>query len=114
MNLGQVIVGIFLLGLAAGMLVLGCLQLLEKGYLLNNAYLWASKEERRRMDEEPERKRPHYRQSGFTFLFLSLGFLALAIYSLTGQVWPYIAFWGFMLLAALYAVISSIQIERRK
>lgn len=114
MNLGQVIVGIFLLGLAAGMLVLGCLQLLEKGYLLNNAYLWASKEERRRMDEEPERKKPHYRQSGFTFLFLALGFLALAIYSVTYWTWPYIAFWGFMSIAAIYAVTSSIQIERRK
>lgn len=114
MGLGERIVGIFLLGLAAGTLVLGCLQLLEKGYLLNNAYLWASREERKRMDEEPERKRPHYRQSGVTFLLLALGFLALALYSMTYWTWPYIAFWGFMLLAAIYAVISSIQIERRK
>jgi len=107
-------VGMFLLVLAVGAFAISCLQFQEKGYLLNNAYLWASKEERRRMDEEPSRKRPHYRQSGFTFLFLALGFLALALYSMTYWTWPYIAFWGFMLLAAIYAVISSIQIERRK
>lgn len=114
MGLGQVVAGIVLLVLAAGLLALSCLQFLEKGYLLNNAYLWASKDERRRMDEAPERKRPHYRQSGVTFLFLALGFLALAIYCLTGQTWPYFLFWGCMLAAAVYAVVSSIQIERRK
>lgn len=114
MEIGQVVAGLFLVALAMGGFVTSYLQFQERGYLFNNAYLWASKEERRRMDEEPERKRPHYRQSGFTFLFLALGFLALAIYSVTDQVWSYIAFWGFMGIAVIYAVISSIQIERRK
>lgn len=108
------VVGIFLAALAMGAFVISYLQFQEKGYLLNNAYLWASKEERRRMDEEPARKRPHYRQSGFVFLFLAFGFLALAIYSATDWVWPYMVFWAFMAIAAIYAVISSIQIQRRK
>lgn len=111
---GQMAVGIFLLVLAVGAFVISYLQFQEKGYLFNNAYLWVSKEERRQMDENKERKRPHYRQSGFVFLFLALGFLALAIYSVTDQMWSYIAFWGFMSIAAIYAVISSIQIGRHK
>lgn len=112
--IGQIVAGIISLALATGAFVISYFQFQEKGYCFNNAYLWASKEERRQMDDNQERKKPHYRQSGVTFLFLALGFLALAVYSMTYWTWPYIAFWGFMLLAALYAVISSIQIERHK
>lgn len=108
------VVGIFLVALAIGVFVISYLQFQERGYLFNNAYLWASKEERRQMDENKERKKPHYRQSGFTFLFLGTGFFALAIYSVTYWTWPYITFWSLMIIAAIYAVISSIQIERRK
>lgn len=90
------------------------LQFREKGYLFNNAYLWASKAERQRMDENRESKRPHYRQSGFVFLFLGAGFLALAIYSATYKVWSYIAFWAFVVIAAVYALVSSVLIQRHK
>ena len=36
---------------------------MEKGFLINNAFIYASKQERDAMD-----KRPHYRQSGVIFL----------------------------------------------
>lgn len=114
MGIGQMIGGGISLVLAVGAFVISCLQFKEKGYLFNNAYIWASKAERKQMEENKQRKRPHYRQSGFTFLFVGISFLALAIYSVTDRTCPYIAFWASMITALVYAVVSSVQIERRK
>ena len=59
----------FLLAAAIGALASACLiisirQFQEKGFLFNNAWLWASEKERRTMD-----KKPHYHQSGVVFAF---------------------------------------------
>ena len=43
---------------------------MEKGFLFNNAYIYASKQERAKMN-----KKPHYRQSAIVFLLLGLIFL---------------------------------------
>jgi len=42
----------------------------EKGFLFNNAYLYASEKERETMN-----KKPHYRQSAIVFLLLGFVFL---------------------------------------
>ena len=55
-------------------LTISILQLSCKGPLLNNAYLFVSKKERENMN-----KKPHYRQTGIVFLFLSAIFLCLLI-----------------------------------
>lgn len=112
--MGQMIVGLICLAAAVGSLVISYFQFKEKGYLFNNAYLWASKTQRKQMDENKESKKPHYRQSGFVFLLIGLSFLALAVYSVTDQAWSYIAFWSAMGAALVYAVVSSIRIERHK
>lgn len=114
MGMGQMIVGLICLAAAAGALVISYFQFKEKGYLFNNVYLWASSAQREQMDENKESKWPHYRQSGFAFLLVGLSFLALAIYSMTDQAWSYIAFWLAMGAALVYAVASSILIERHK
>lgn len=46
----ETIVGVVALALAALLFVLSCRSFREKGFLLNNAYLYASKEEREAMD----------------------------------------------------------------
>ena len=49
---------------------------MEKGFLFNNAYIYASKQEREKMN-----KKPHYRQSAIVFLLIGLvvGGIALLI-----------------------------------
>ena len=49
-------------------------QFMEKGFLFNNAYIWASKTERERLD-----KKPYYRQSAIVFCLLSAVFLVVGI-----------------------------------
>ena len=43
--------------MSAAALIISIRSFLEKGFLLNNAYIYASKQEKMRMD-----KSPHYRQ----------------------------------------------------
>lgn len=98
---------IFVLLLSMACAVISVLQFMEKGFLFNNAYIYATKQEREKMD-----KSPHYRQSGIVFAFISAIFLCIAIEGIleTGWMW-----WiqGALIVAVLvYAIISSIKIER--
>lgn len=111
---GQIVCGIIFFALAVGAFLISYFQFKEKGYLFNNAYFWASKLERKRMDENKGTKRPHYRQSGFAFMFIGISLLLFAAYIVTDWAWMYIAFWAFIMIAAVYAVASSIKIEKHK
>lgn len=83
-------------------------QFVEKGFLFNNAYLWASKEERASMD-----KKPHYRQSAIVFCLLSAVFLVSGL-SVMFQIrkWMLLEI-PLIIGAVVYAIISSIRIEKR-
>ena len=82
---------------------------LEKGFLLNNAYIYASKKEREDMD-----KKPHYRQSAVVFLLIGLIFLLNGLSVLLKTLWiSYLAI-GVMGITAVYAVASSVAIEKKK
>lgn len=65
---------------AAVFLIAGILALLavrhfmQRGFLLNNAYIYASEKERETMD-----KAPHYRQSAIVFCLLSLVFIVIGL-----------------------------------
>lgn len=114
MSPAQLIIGMIFLALGIGAWMISYLQFKEKGYLFNNAYLWASKEERRQMAEDKECKKPHYRQSGFAFMLIGFIFFVYAAYIAAGWIWLYAAFWVLVLIAAVYAVVSSIQNGRHK
>ena len=47
---------------------------LQRGFVLNNAYIYASKEERESMD-----KKPYYRQTAIVFCLLSIVFVILGL-----------------------------------
>lgn len=84
--------------------VISVLQFCEKGFLFNNAYIYASERERKTMD-----KGPYYRQSGIVFAFLAAIFLCIALECAleTGWLW-----WveGALLIAMLiYVVVSSVK-----
>ncbi len=113
MGAGQIMVEIIFLALAIGAFVISYLQFKEKGFLFNNAYIWASQEERKQMDKDKESKRSYYRQSGFTFAQIGIIFLIFAVYLVADWIWMYVAFWVSVIIAVAYAVVSSIKIERQ-
>lgn len=96
-----IVTGIIFL-FAVGSFIISFLQFREKGFLFNNAYLWASAEERKRMN-----KKPYYRQSSIVFALIGVLFLILALEVLLGSGWLMFAFWLVVLIAVIYAIISS-------
>ena len=80
---------------------------MEKGFLFNNAYIYASKQEREKMN-----KKPHYRQSAIVFLLLGLSFLLNAISVLLKVNWVFYIGIAVVILTLVYAIVSSITIEK--
>ena len=60
--------------IAAILAVVSIRSFLNKGFLFNNAYIYASKEERGKID-----KKPYYRQSAIVFCILSAVFLIISL-----------------------------------
>ena len=80
-----------------------------KGFLLNNAYLYASKKQRETMD-----KQPYYRQSGVVFLLIGVIFALNGLSVLFAINWlSYIAI-AVIILTVVYAVSSSVAMEKKK
>lgn len=103
------IIGAILLGvIAITCFVLSYLQIKEKGFLFNNAYIYASKQEREMMD-----KQPYYKQSGIVFGLIGTiwGILAIDMILQTG--WLFYFEMGIAILAMVYAIVSSVAIYRK-
>lgn len=105
----EIIVAGILALIAIFAFVLGIRSFCEKGILLNNAYLYASKQERELMD-----KKPYYRQSAIIFLLMgcifamngcALFFRIEEIYYLSVVV---------IIGAIVYAIASSVVIDKQK
>lgn len=88
--------------------VIAILQFAERGFLFNNAYIWASKEERKRMD-----KKPHYKQSGIVFLLIGIIFLLNALEALFKMNWIFPVVIVIGVGTIIYAIVSSVMIEKR-
>ena len=82
---------------------------IEKGFLLNNAYIYASKQEREKMH-----KKPYYRQSAIVFLLIGLIFLLMAFSLLLEVNWILYAVLMIAIIAIIYAITSSIIIEKKR
>lgn len=107
--MGWIIAGGLCLVLAIVAFIISFFSFREKGFLFNNAYLYASKEERATMD-----KKPHYRQSAVIFLMIGIIFLLNAMSSFWANSWfDYMAIFV-ALIAIIYAIVSSLVIERHK
>ena len=109
MNISDVIILSFVSLLSIVSFIIGYFQFKEKGFLFNNAYLYASKEERNRMN-----KKPHYRQSAIVFSSLGIVFLVIAVTILTGWNWLFPIVIVIAILLVVYAIVSSISIERKR
>ncbi|MBR2121357.1 MAG: DUF3784 domain-containing protein [Lachnospiraceae bacterium] len=79
----------------------------NRGFLFNNAYIYASKEEREAMD-----KKPLYRQSAIVFLLLSLLFLIIGSSIIFFDTRIDLLEIPLILAVVIYAVVSTIKIGR--
>ncbi len=109
MTTGETIISIAVFMIAAVLAVISFRSFKNKGFLFNNAYIYASKEEREEMD-----KGPHYRQSAIVFLLLSLVFAVIGL-SLVFK-GSRIGLLEIPLAAGaiVYAVVSSVRISRNE
>ncbi|MBQ7004630.1 MAG: DUF3784 domain-containing protein [Ruminococcus sp.] len=104
----EIITASILFLIAIVILWLSIRSFMEKGFLFNNAYIWASKQERESMN-----KKTYYRQSAVIFLLLSLIFLLNGIAVLYHISWIFYIVIVIIAITLVYAVISSIAIERK-
>ena len=102
--IGAVILGI----IAISCFVISYLQFREKGFLFNNAYIYASKQEKKTMD-----KKSYYKQSGVCFVLIGLVFTINAVEMLLETGWMFYLVIGTVIIAVLYAIISSVMIEKK-
>ena len=83
------------------------LHMYEKGFLMNNAYIYASKEEREKMN-----KKPYYRQSGIVFMFLGIISLLNAFNAELKTIGLFIAILVIVVITIVYAIVSTRSIEK--
>ena len=107
--MGEIIVVcvMFALSVAAFVMSIRCFGL--KGFLLNNAYIYASKTEREKMD-----KKPYYRQSAVVFLLVGVIFLLNGMTVLLDAFWISYMVMTLAAVTMVYAIASSIVIEKKK
>lgn len=87
-------------------LIVGIMQLNERGIPLNNAYLYASKEKKQSMN-----KTPYFKQTGVVFILLAVAFALIAAAEFFWIEWlSYLAL-GFCAVDVIFAVVSEIIIE---
>lgn len=107
--MGDIIVAVTLLLVSLFMFVVSIRSFLEKGFLFNNAYIYASKKERETMN-----KKPYYCQTAAIFFLMGIIFLLIGFAILLDAGWiTYIAE-AVILVILIYAIASSIAIEKRK
>ena len=90
------------------LLVWGVLSLFNKGFLFNNAYIYANKKEREQMN-----KKPYYIQTGIVFILLSIascleGFNALLRYDVF-----FVLFIIIIVVSLVFAIVSTIYIDKK-
>ena len=109
MPAGRLIGAIILFIMAGTLALLSFRSFKEKGFLFNNAYLYATEEERKTMD-----KKPWYRQSAITFCLLSIACILAGLYTIFDNKILLILELSAVIGAVIYAIVSSVMIIRRK
>ena len=103
----EIITAIILFAISAFAFFMSVRSFMEKGILFNNAYIYASEEERAQMN-----KKPHYRQSAIIFLFGALIFLLNGLSVLLNAVWIFFVVITVAVITVVYAIISTVIIEK--
>lgn len=109
MSIGRLISIIIVFIIAGILALLSFRSFQEKGFLFNNAYIYANKEERKAIN-----KKPWYRQSAIAFCLLSIASIMAGLDMIFDkQVFRILEF-SIIIGAVLYAIISSVVIMKRE
>ncbi len=108
MTTAELIVAITVFVLAGILAILSICHFAEKGFLLNNAYIWASEEERKKTD-----KRPLYRQSAIIFCLLSAVFIVMGISVVFQNGKIQLIEIPLLICTFIYAIVSSVKLTKK-
>ena len=108
MTMGKLITLIIVFSISGVFLLLGISSFLERGFLLNNAYLYASKEKRKSMD-----RKPYYKQSAVVFWFLSAVFIVIGLGLLFQNEMFFLVEIPLLTGVTTYAYVSTAQINKQ-
>ena len=109
MNLLQIVIG-SLVGILAILLgIYVSFTARKKGPIFSNTYIFASKEERKRIDVAAE-----YKLVTIIFGCLAAVFAFLALYIFTEWKCFYILMWIFIIFVVIYAIIDAVKSENKK
>ena len=103
----EIIIASILFAVSVFLFFMSVRSFMEKGFLFNNAYIYASKQEREKMN-----KKPYYRQSAIVFLLFGIVFLLLALAVLLEAYWIFFVSVAVVIIILIYAIVSSITIEK--
>ena len=103
----EIIIASILFAVSVFLFFMSVRSFMEKGFLFNNAYIYASKQEREKMN-----KKPYYRQSAIVFLSFGIVFLLLALAVLLEAYWLSFVGVAVVIITLIYAIVSSITIEK--
>ena len=103
----EIIIASILFAVSVFLFFMSVRSFMEKGFLFNNAYIYASKQEREKMN-----KKPYYRQSAMVFLLFGIVFLLLALAVLLEAYWIFFVSVAVVIITLIYAIVSSITIEK--
>ena len=107
MTTGRIVLAVIMFAVSILSFTASIFQLREKGILLNNTYIYASDEERRKMN-----KKLYYRQSRIIFLFVGFIFLINGIEIIIKSGWLFYAVMLTAVAVIVYAVLSSVKIDK--
>ena len=107
MTTGELVTAILMFVIAGILLLFSIRSFLERGFLLNNAYLYASKEERKAMN-----KKPYYRQTAIVFCILSAVFIVIGLSLVLQNDKIMLLEIPLILGAVIYAIASAVRINR--
>ena len=90
------------------LLVWGVLSLFNKGFLFNNAYIYANKKEREQMN-----KKPYYIQTGIVFILLSIASCLEGFNALLKKGIFFVLFIILIVVTLVFAIVSTIYIDKK-
>lgn len=109
MTTGELVTAILMFVIAGILLLFSIRSFLERGFLLNNAYLYASKEERKSMN-----KKLYYRQTAIVFCILSAVFIVIGLSLVLQNDKIMLLEIPLILGAVIYAIASAVRISREE
>ena len=108
MAASELIILIIVFSLAGAFLLLSIRSFLQRGFLLNNAYLFASREERKTMN-----KKPYYIQSAIVFCISSAVFFVIGLFLVLQNDKIFLLEIPLIVGLIIYTIVSTVQINKQ-